>query len=171
MAIDLRLVYTLSLLGAKETQLAEALRISESLVKKRMQVDAAFRKAVLDGRAIADSKVAESLYKRATGYDYVETLVTVRKNSEGEVTVIETPVKKHIPPDVVACIFWLKNRQKDQWADVNRMDVRAQAAVISANIDLSQLSDEQLQMAKAIGFNLRRQAQIAGSNGGGKDAS
>ncbi len=27
------------------------------------------------------------------------------------------PTIKHYPPDTTACIFWLKNRQRDKWRD------------------------------------------------------
>jgi hypothetical protein len=27
------------------------------------------------------------------------------------------PYRQHVPPDVVACIFWLKNRRPDLWRD------------------------------------------------------
>ena len=25
--------------------------------------------------------------------------------------------REHVPPDTTACIFWLKNRRKDEWRD------------------------------------------------------
>jgi hypothetical protein len=33
-------------------------------------------------------------------------------------------VRKHYPPDVTACIFWLKNRQPEKWRDVHRHEVK-----------------------------------------------
>ena len=35
-------------------------------------------------------------------------------------TVIRADLKKHVPPDTTAMIFWLKNRKKGEWRD--RMD-------------------------------------------------
>jgi hypothetical protein len=32
-------------------------------------------------------------------------------------------VEKFYPPDTTACIFWLKNRQREQWRDVQRHEV------------------------------------------------
>jgi hypothetical protein len=32
-------------------------------------------------------------------------------------------VRKYYPPDVRACIFFLKNRQSDRWRDVQRHEV------------------------------------------------
>src|SRR6516225_6395600 len=48
------------------------------------------------GKAPADERVVVSLYQRALGYDH-----------NG----------KHYPPDVTACIFWLKNRAPEEWRD------------------------------------------------------
>ncbi len=34
---------------------------------------------------------------------------------EGKPVIV--PTVKHYPPDTTACIFWLKNRQRDRWRD------------------------------------------------------
>ena len=36
-------------------------------------------------------------------------------SKDGEVTRVA--VEKHYPPDVTACIFWLKNRMREEWRD------------------------------------------------------
>lgn len=64
-------------------------------------------------KADADSTVEASLYQRACGYSNIETKVFC--NAKGEVT--EVNVVKNYPPDPVAAIFWLKNRQPDKWRD------------------------------------------------------
>jgi hypothetical protein len=47
-----------------------------------------------------------SLYNRANGYSYDAEKIFCDKN--GKVTRV--PHREHVPPDVTACIFWLKNR-------------------------------------------------------------
>ena len=37
-------------------------------------------------------------------------------NSDKPVLV---PYQVHVPPDVTACIFWLKNRRPAQWRDLH----------------------------------------------------
>ncbi|MCO6427132.1 hypothetical protein [Nitrosomonas communis] len=64
------------------------------------------------GKLEADSKVAESLYKRATGYSHPDTHVS---NYQGEITLTE--ITKHYPPDTAAAFIWLKNRQPSKWKD------------------------------------------------------
>jgi len=30
---------------------------------------------------------------------------------------LRAPIVEHVPPDVTACIFWLKNRKRAEWRD------------------------------------------------------
>jgi hypothetical protein len=36
--------------------------------------------------------------------------------------VTKVPYREHVPPDVTACIFWLKNRKPADWRDVQQME-------------------------------------------------
>jgi len=64
--------------------------------------------------SIAD--VANSLYKKAMGYDYYEETYGLKKNAEGieELTLIKS-VKKHVPADTFAMNSFLNNRAKELW--------------------------------------------------------
>ena len=35
---------------------------------------------------------------------------------------VYAPYVEHVPPDVTACIFWLKNRDPEHWRDVQNVD-------------------------------------------------
>lgn len=63
-------------------------------------------------RELADIEVENALYKRAVGYDYTETTVV-----DGPKGRTETITHKRMAPDVVAQIFWLKNRKPAVWRD------------------------------------------------------
>lgn len=69
-------------------------------------------------RLIADRKVEESLYHRALGYSHPEEKVFC--NAKGEVTRVIT--EKHYPPDTVAAMFWLRNRQPRHWRDTQHIE-------------------------------------------------
>lgn len=91
-----------------------------------------FFDALKDWKKEADLKVEKALFQRAIGYEYDE--VTYEKSntgglgivlSKGEVQAVKHEptsktkiVVKQVAPDVTAQIFWLKNRQKEQWRDV-----------------------------------------------------
>ena len=72
-----------------------------------------FFKSLKDSKPYVDSLVEQSLLKRALGYDYEE----VKEIIENDKVVKIEKIKKHCQPNVTAQIFWLKNRQKEQWRE------------------------------------------------------
>ena len=108
-----RIAREAGLLGTTNDDLARILGVSATTFDRWMTVHASFRGAVKAGREGADEAVAASLYDRATGIGVRETKVFC--NFDGEVTTQD--IKKNYPPDVAACIWWLKNRRPDLWCD------------------------------------------------------
>lgn len=100
------------LLGATNDDLAEFFQVSPSTIDRWIAERADFGHAVKRGRVVADSRVARGLYDRAVGYDRtVERSVIVG----GELKAVSSTV--HYPPNVQACIFWLRNRRRGTWSD------------------------------------------------------
>lgn len=64
-------------------------------------------------KEVVDLEVENALYKRAIGYDSEETIIEQTDGGKKHVKKI----RKHIPGDTVAQIFWLKNRRPDKWRD------------------------------------------------------
>jgi len=62
----------------------------------------------------ADKKVERSLYNRALGYEYTEKTYEKR----GDKVVLTKEVTKEVAASTTAQIFWLKNRRRDLWRDV-----------------------------------------------------
>lgn len=77
-----------------------------------------FAAALAAGKGPANDRVAKSLYDRAMGYSVTETDVRVVQGK-----IVKTEVVKHYPPDVVAMIFWLKNRDSSKWSDKSEVDL------------------------------------------------
>jgi len=102
----------LCLLGATDKDLAEFFEVAESTIHLWKRDHPEFSESIKKGKVIADARVAEKLYQRATGYTCDDVHVS---NYQGNITI--TPIKKHYPPDTTAAIFWLKNRQKKTWRD------------------------------------------------------
>ena len=69
--------------------------------------------ALKRGKEVVDIQVENALFKRAMGYEYEETKIII---SEKDGRRVET-VKKQMPPDTTAQIFWLKNRKPEKWRD------------------------------------------------------
>ena len=74
---------------------------------------------ILDSqRPLRRNGVERSLYSRAVGYSFNSEKIFC--NKDGEVTRV--PIVEHVPPDVTAQIFWLKNRDPAHWRDAWQME-------------------------------------------------
>lgn len=104
--------YRLCLLGATDKQMADFFEVSEVTLNAWKKKHPEFLKSLNAGKQQADSEVGQSLFQRAMGYSHPEEKVFCNK---GEIVRADTV--KHYPPDTTACIFWLKNRQKENWRD------------------------------------------------------
>ena len=107
--------------GATDKDLAEAFEVSVTTIGAWKKRHVEFHDALKKGKPIADEMVKQALYNRAIGCSHPDVHIT---NYQGEIIV--TPITKHYAPDTTACIFWLKNRQPENWRDkqvVNTDDI------------------------------------------------
>ena len=98
--------------GYTETQIADELGISAATLKIWKKQHPEFADSLRGGTDVVDALVEGAVLKRALGYDY-EELVFDRKDD----AVWVKKTQKHIPPDVSAATFWLKNRRPEHWGD------------------------------------------------------
>lgn len=114
--------------GAKDEELAEAFDVSVRTINRWKVANPTFRHAIKDAKSVADERVKRSLYHKALGVEYEEMqpikLKRVKyedgKRVSEEEFVELVPVKKFVPADTTAGIFWLKNRQSQHWRDVQK---------------------------------------------------
>lgn len=104
--------YKLAMLGYTDKQLADFFGVAVITWQRWKKTHPDLGAAIITGKALADGDVAQSLYKRATGYSHPDTDIRV---IDGQ--IVKTELIRHYPPDTVACIFWLKNRQREIWRD------------------------------------------------------
>lgn len=123
-------------LGATDQEIADFFDVALSTISLWKLEHLEFSEAIKSGKIKADAEVANSLFKRATGYQYRE--VTFEKVGAKEETMevgedgiedIEQEVFKkkvvikEVAPDVAAQNIWLKNRRgrvangAQRWAD------------------------------------------------------
>jgi hypothetical protein len=119
-------------LGATDKEISDFFEISGATLYRWQGTYPAFREALKVGKEAADDRVERSLYHRANGYTYDAVKILTVK---GEVQKV--PYREHVPPDTTACIFWLKNRRKDAWRDVQKHEIGGVGA-------FDDLSDDQL---------------------------
>lgn len=90
--------------------------------------------AIKKTKEVVDIEVENALHKRAMGYSYDEVTRERRVNKETgeEELVITKRITKHMPGDVTAQIFWLKNRKPDNWRD--RREVRQEVDGVETGV-------------------------------------
>lgn len=119
-------------LGATDREIADFFGVEERTLHRWKADHPDFCHALKVGKASADERVEQSLYRRALGYSHDDTHFS---SYEGVVTA--TPYVKHHPPDTTAAIFWLKNRKPAEWRDVR--EIKAQVDKRAA-----EMSEEEL---------------------------
>ncbi len=99
--------------GLTDKQIAHNIGITEQTLNVWKKKFPSFFEALKKGKEVVDIEVENALLKRALGYRYNEVK---QKTIKG--VVVETQVTtKEIPPDVAACVVWLKNRKPKIWRD------------------------------------------------------
>lgn len=98
--------------GLTDEQIAHNMDIAYSTFRVWKDKFPAISAAQKKNKEIVDFEVENALLKRALGYDYQEE--KIEKSKDG--TKVSQTLK-HVPPDVTAQIFWLKNRMKRHWKD------------------------------------------------------
>lgn len=99
--------------GLTQQQIAKNLDINvDTLIEyKKKYTD--FSDALKKGKEVVDLEVENALFKRAIGYTI--TIMEQKVDKDGYVHDVKRDV--HVPGDVTAQIFWLKNRKKHDWRD------------------------------------------------------
>jgi hypothetical protein len=100
-------------LGATDADLARIFGVSDATIDNWKAQHPDFLGSLKAGKEEADARVKRSLYSRAVGYSFNSEKIFC--NKDGEVTRV--PIVEHVPPDVTAQIFWLKNRDPANWRD------------------------------------------------------
>lgn len=120
--------------GKIEEEIYKSLKVSKDTFYKWKREEGEFSEVLKRGREVSDYCVERSLFKRATGYSYVEeTRETVRaRDARGDFImyeddlgnmryltelVVTKAVTKHVVPDTAAAFIWLKNRKPQEWKD------------------------------------------------------
>lgn len=129
-----QIAYSMALLGVTDAQLAAAFGVSEQTLNGWKSAHPNFLESLKSGKDEADAKVVRSLYERALGYSHpaVKIITVPRGNNQGS-DIEEVPYTEHYAPDTTAAIFWLKNRQRQNWRD--RMDME-QSGTLTLNVVL-----------------------------------
>jgi hypothetical protein len=138
----------LCLLGATDAQMAKIFGVAESTWNAWKLKHPEFAEALCEGKDEADAKVAASLYQRAIGYRHIDF-----KMFQHEGKVITKRFVKHYPPDTMAAMYWLNNRQRLNWAQ--RQEVTGAGG---GPLEVKDVTD--IEAARAIAFAMEEARQV-----------
>lgn len=119
-------VYKLCLLGAIDKDIADFFEVEEQTINNWKNEHPSFFESLKKGKKLADMNVVNSLYNRANGSVVTkQTAFKVKRTKidqgTGKILTDEAveivDIKEELPPDTTAIIFWLKNRNPDNWRD------------------------------------------------------
>ena len=99
--------------GLFDAQIAKNMGISEATLYRYKANHPEIKEALRKGKEVVDIEVENAMLKRAIGYTI--TINEQKVDKDGYVHDLKRDV--HIPGDVTAQIFWLKNRRRQQWRD------------------------------------------------------
>lgn len=117
--------------GLNDEQITEKLGISLSTFYDWQNKFPQFSEAIKDGKAPVDTEVENALLKSALGY-YVTVKKPIKLKTKrqlaGKGTIEEERIEYadeqvYVQPQVVAQLFWLKNRKPAQWREKPVPDV------------------------------------------------
>lgn len=110
--------------GLNNKQISKKLGICKTSFYDYQKEFPEFADSLKKGKEPADDNVENALYIRAVGYDYEEQVTEERISEDGtqHTTVVRT-LKKHMPGDTTAQIFWVKNRRPKEWRDARNIEL------------------------------------------------
>ena len=112
--------------GLTQQQIANNLGISIDTLIENKKKYSEFNDALKKGKEVIDFEVENALLKRALGYEYEEETY--------ENGILTKKVKKQVPPDTTAQIFWLKNRKPNNWKDRVETDEDKEAVTNASQV-------------------------------------
>lgn len=104
----------LAALGATDAEIADFFEIDVRTLYRWKNVHGDFCQALKVGKESADERVKRALYHRAIGYEQEAVKIFMPAGADEPVYA---PYVERIAPDTTAAIFWLKNRDPENWRD------------------------------------------------------
>ena len=150
--------------GISQEAIARNLGIANSTFQSYKVKFPEFAEALKKGKDLADIQVTNALFQSAVGYEveeehteYIEGSKSgkagMMPNASNHHNKKVTTIKKKIPGNVTAQIFWLKNRRPDLWQDRKELDAHISESLelekFRATLD-SMTPEEKMEMLKKM---------------------
>jgi hypothetical protein len=103
--------------GLTEEQICANIGVGHTAFNEYKKQYPELAEALKKGKEVLITEIENALVKRALGYSYEETKVSIRDVDGKQVKFTEKTTKCQ-PPDVAACFILLKNKDKERgWSD------------------------------------------------------
>lgn len=106
--------------GFTDVRICEFFEITRQTLDNYKKIHKKFFASLKKWKQIADQTVVRSLWERANGYEHPAEVIFQYR---GEVVRAQTT--KKYPPETLACIYWLNNRQPQDWRQKVAVDIDA----------------------------------------------
>lgn len=128
--------------GLTDEQIASNIGIAPGTLYEWMKKFPEIREAIKKGKRPVDIEVENALLKRALGYEYEEVKTLIEEVDGKKKKKIEKTVK-HVPADVSAIIFWLRNRKGLIWRNRDAVEAkRIEAEIAKLKAETEKLKNE-----------------------------
>lgn len=107
--------------GLTDEQIAKNIGIASKTLYRWKNKYSQISHSLKKGKEIIDYETENALLKRAIGYEVEEVKTYIEDTGSGKKKKIEKTIK-HVPADVTACIFWLKNRKPQEWRGKQKVE-------------------------------------------------
>jgi hypothetical protein len=163
--------YEIMRMGLTERELAIALGVNHSTIDYWKKAHPEFVEAIKQGGSMVDDYVEQALFHRAIGYSHRETkffkIPVTNYAPDGTILnttykIITVDTERHYPPDPTSAIFWLKNRRRGEWADVNKtqLDISAEYTFKQIKeLDINSLSPQEQKLLFDLNLKQLNSAQ------------
>lgn len=148
---SIRFISKLARHGLAVEQIADVLGVSPKVLFQWQRKDKLLAYVLRQGKDEADRTVAESLFRKAVGMAYDETTTELGTKDGKEIQSVKT-VRKFLPPDTQAAIFWLTNRQPGSFKQAANLNVTDTKRIVVYR-ELAGLSDKELEKLAEEGKN------------------
>lgn len=123
-----------------DQQLAVFFDVDVTTIKRWKDLHPEFNSAIEDVRKVQNAAVERALFDRAIGCKVRQEKIVIPKDGGGPIVA---EYNEHLPPDVQAAQFWLKNRDPKNWKDVSKTETQLNVAVVPViNISLKTPGNE-----------------------------
>ena len=103
--------------GLSNEQIAKNMGIYVSTLYNWLEKYKELKEAYKKGDEVSTYEIENKLYKSAIGYDVEEMDIQETEYPDGTKTITKRKHRRHVPANIAAQIFILKNRRPNKWKD------------------------------------------------------